>query len=256
MTFYDLSKDERNQLVSKLEMAITADVANNSHVQILKIFSDSDTYIRKTGYIYIGRLYKKNIPFRSKIIEILETLYDNKDEKIRQTVVYSLGEIGKTDIDQILAILEKALFDKDHSVRNAAIGSLKQMGAKNPKPTFKFIGKFITHNDPKVRKEVIHGMELRGRTHPQEILPLLKKLENDQSKLVKDTIIHVIGQISYKKGCLEKVVNELSQWKNKELIDKAVLEIIDVHKRYEKFSAKSFKEAQIYIKENLKNDSR
>ena len=50
------------------------------------------------------------------------------------------------------------------------------------------------------------------------------------------TLVHVIGQISYKKGCLEKVMTDIITWENKDLITDAIAEIIDVHDRYRNFS--------------------
>ncbi len=105
------------------------------------------------------------------------------------------------------------------------IGAMKQMGQKNPEPTFKFARKHLHDDDPQIRREIIHGIELRGRTHPEEVLPLLKELQNEEVKNVRNMIIHVIGQISYKKGCLEKVIENLKSWKNKELVR-------DASKRY------------------------
>ncbi|MDZ4170909.1 MAG: hypothetical protein U1C19_01995 [Methanobacteriaceae archaeon] len=63
-------------------------------------------------------------------------------------------------------------------------------------------------------------------------------------------IIHVIGQISYKEGCLEKVVLELIKWENKKMVKNSLEEIIKVHKRYN-FTYKSEKEAKNYIKSKL-----
>jgi HEAT repeat protein len=73
------------------------------------------------------------------------------------------------------------------------------MGNINPGPTLSFAEKLILHKDPQIRREIVHGIESRGRTHPEDILPLLKKLEYDNSKLIRDTLVHVLGQISYKK---------------------------------------------------------
>ena len=41
---------------------------------------------------------------------------------------------------------------------------------------------------------------------PEEILPLLTEVQSDPDKDVRRMVIHVVGLISYKKGCLEKVV--------------------------------------------------
>jgi HEAT repeat protein len=251
MQFYDLDKDARQKLVKKIENEVLNDIKIGKSDRIKTRAADTDTYIRKTVYQAIGKLYKSDKSLRTKILALLEHLYENDDERIRQTMAYALGEIGKTDADSILGMLEKALHDNHHKVRNAVIGSLKQMGEKNPKPTLAFAEKAIHHNDPKVRREIVHGIELRGRTHPQDVLPLLKKVQHDQSKLVIDTIIHVIGQISYKKGCLAKVVSELRKWDNQELVRKALTEIVEVHENYAKFSAMTATEAEDYIKDNF-----
>jgi len=93
---------------------------------------------------------------------------------------------------------------------------------------------------------------LRGRTHPQDILPLLKELEFDETKRVSDTLIHVIGQIAYKNGCLKTVVEALNDWKNLELVEKALDEIVDVHERYKKFAVLTQQQAIDYIDANYK----
>jgi HEAT repeat protein len=251
MRFYDLDKEARQELVKKIENEVSADIKADKSDRIKIRAADMDTYIRKTVYLAIGKLYKNEKSLRKKILALLERLYESEDERIRQTMAYALGEIGKIDAESILGMLEKALHDEHHKVRNAVIGSLKQMGEKNPKPTLAFAEKAIHHNDPKVRREIVHGIELRGRKYPQDVLPLLKKVQHDKSKLVIDTIIHVIGQISYKKGCLEKVVAELRKWDNQELVRKALVEIVKVHESYAKFSAMTAVEAEDYIRENF-----
>ncbi|MHA1707001.1 MAG: HEAT repeat domain-containing protein [Promethearchaeota archaeon] len=168
-------------------------------------------------------------------------------KKIRQTVVYACGEIGKIDPPEIMDLLERALNEDNKSVRNAVVGSLKRIGEKNPNFIFKIAKKYLHHPDPRIRKQIIHGLELHGRTHPEEILPFLKELQNDKDKNVIKMMIHVLGQISYKKECLEKVVDNLSKWNNKNLVKKAIEEIIKVHDRYQKFSEKNAEEARMYI---------
>ena len=176
---------------------------------ILHYASDSDTYIRKNTYMAVGRIYWANEGLREIILRILDIMLKNSDEKIRQSSVYALGEIGKQDADVILESFEKALKDKHHSVRNAVIGAMKQMGQKNPEPTFEFARIHLHDKDPEIRREIIHGIELRGRTHPEDVLPLLKELQYEKVREVRNMIIHVIGQISYKKGCLEMVIDAL-----------------------------------------------
>jgi hypothetical protein len=147
---------------------------------------------------------------------------------------------------------DKGLFDDHHSVRNAVIGSIKKMSEKNPNPILKWAKKYLHHPDKEIRREICHGIELRGRKYPQDILPLLKELQFDTTARVRNTLVHVLGQIAYKKGCLETVISDLNTWKNKELVSKAIDEIIDVHYRYRNFSILTQKQAIVYIKENYK----
>lgn len=251
MGFYDLGKQKREKLVQKIERDILRALKTRQMEILERYTSDSDTYIRKNAYLILGRLYRDHKDQRTKILETASLLFQSNDEKIRQTSVYVLGEIGKVDGAKAIKLMAEALEDEHHSVRNAVIGALKQMGAKNPELVLDFARRFLHHPDPKIRREVIHGIELRGRTHPEEILPLLKELENDPDRKIRDTVVHVIGQISYKEGCLEKVVSALKTWHNQELVDEATAEILNVHKRYERFSAKPYKEAKQYVEDHL-----
>ncbi len=257
MGFYDLSKTERQKLVNETEYKILeaildlGSLTDNNDIVIPKAIwnysSDKDTYIRKNAYLAIGRIYIAHRDLEEIILQLLDTMLEDDNERVRQTSVYALGEIGKRDASRVIRLFEKALIDKHHSVRNAVIGALKQMGLKNPEPTFKFAKNHLHDDDPKIRRGIIHGIELRGRTHPEEVLPLLEEVQNEKVKTVRDMIIHVIGQISYKEGCLEIVMENLKNWTNKEIVLDASKEIVKVHKRYN-FAAKTPDEAEEYIK--------
>jgi hypothetical protein len=80
---------------------------------------------------------------------------------------------------------------------------------------------------------------------------MLKELQFDKTARVRNTLIHVIGQIAYKKGCLETVIKDLKNWENQELVNEAIEEIIDVHDRYKDFSIKTQAEAIDYIEKNF-----
>jgi vesicle coat complex subunit len=252
MSFYELNKDEREKLVNKIKLDILSDLQSGRNNNIVKYFSDDDTYIRKTAYLAVGRIYFSEPALQNKIIFILHDLLNSNEPKIRQTVINSAGEIGMKDFNCVEHLLDTGLTDEHHSVRNAVIGSLKKMSEKNPKPSLEWAKKYLHHPDKEIRREVCHGIELRGRTHPQDVLPLLKELQNDTESRVKSTLIHVIGQIAYKKGCLEIVINELNTWENKELVEKALDEIINVHERYKNFSSLSRKQAISFIRKNYK----
>ena len=111
--------------------------------------------------------------------------------------------------------------------------------------------KYLHHDDKEIRREICHGIELRGRKFPQDILPLLKELQNDKTARVRNTLVHVLGQIAYKKGCLEIVIADLKNWDNKELVADALEEIIDVHERYKNFAVKTQVEARSYIEKHF-----
>jgi DNA polymerase III alpha subunit (gram-positive type) len=199
----------------------------------------------------IGKIYKSNKELQHKIIHLLDLLFKSDNEKIRQTAINAAGEIGMIDFAVTEHLMEQGLFDVHHSVRNAVIGSIKKMSQKNPKPTLAFAQRFLHHKDKEIRREICHGIELRGRTHPQDILPMLKELQYDTTARVRNTLVHVLGQIAYKKGCLETVVADLKKWENKQLVADAVEEIIDVHDRYKDFSIKTQEEAIQYIEEHF-----
>ncbi|MFL5765076.1 MAG: HEAT repeat domain-containing protein [Bacteroidia bacterium] len=254
MAFYDLPKEERTALALRIHREILSGIRSGNTTSLLLYFSDEDTYIRKNAYLAIGKIYISNPESEKELLAVLRKLSIHGDEKVRQTAVNAGGEIGKYCFDIIEPLMEAGLFDEHHSVRNAVIGSIKKMGEKNPKPVLAFAKRFLHHEDKEIRREICHGIELRGRTHPEDILPLLKELQDDKTERVRSTLIHVLGQIAYKKGCLETVVKELRTWKNRELVKDALEEIIDVHDRYRDFAVKTQEEAIRYIEKNSSAD--
>lgn len=252
MAFYDLSKDERNQLVDVINKDLLNELNTGKHTKTEGYFSDEDTYIRKTAYLAIGRIFFANGGLQEQIIGLLDSLFLKEDFKIRQTVVNAAGEIGKKEFKVVEHFFEKGLFDTHHSVRNAVIGSIKKMGEVNPKPVLAWSEKYLHHPDKEIRREICHGIELRGRKYPRDILPLLKELQWDKTSRVYKTLVHVLGQIAYKKGCLEIVIEDLKGWENKQLVQEAIDEIIDVHARYKDFAVKTQEEAIAYIEKNYR----
>ena len=253
MAFYDLSKPERDKLVVKINQDIKDDLSQQGINQISRYFSDDDTYIRKVAYLAFGKLFYAEPKLQKQVFSTLNALLNSEDELVRQTVINAAGEIGKFHFDKVEHFMNQGLFDAHHRVRNAVIGSIKKMGEKNPVPVLDWAKPYLKHPDKEIRREICHGIELRGRTHPQDILPLLKVLEFDETKRVSDTLVHVLGQIAYKNGCLKTVVAHLNTWKNKSLVRKALDEIVDVHERYKKFAVLSQQEAIAYIDANYKS---
>lgn len=248
MAFYDLPTEERAKMVITIGDHILAELINGKLKRTISYFKDEDTYIRKSAYLSVGRLYSAYKGLQQKIIQVLDKLLLEGDFKIRQTVINAAGEIGKRDFETVQHFFDKGLLDPHYSPRNAVIGSIKKMGEVNPKPVLYWAKKYLHHPDKEIRREICHGIELRGRKFPQEILPLLKELQHDSNARVRNTLVHVLGQVAYKKGCLETVIEHLKTWDNTRLVKDALEEIIDVHDRYRNFSYLTQAQARKYIK--------
>lgn len=249
--FYNISKQERIDIIKNIYATLSDEFATGKPKNMITYFENDDTYIRKNAYLSVGKIYLNNKDLQNSIIKILNTLFLSSNFKMRQTVINAAGEIGKKSFEIVQHFFDKGLFDPHHSPRNAVIGSVKKMGEINPMPVLKWAKKYLHHENKEIRREICHGIELRGRKHPQDILPLLQELQHDTTARVRNTLIHVIGQIAYKKGCLQIVVEHLKKWDNKQLVKDAVEEIIDVHNRYRNFSDLTQEEAIKYIVNNL-----
>jgi hypothetical protein len=236
MSFYSLSPDHRKALSEEIRALLQKDFESSGRSNLIRYFSDGDTYIRKVAYLATGKIYKTNTSLKAKIVSALGELLSSEESSVRQTVINSAGEIGMYEFEAVKDFFETGLFDEHHSVRNAVIGSVKKMGQKNPVPVLRWAEKYLHHPDKEIRREICHGIELRGRSHPEDILPLLKELQFDKTARVRNTLIHVLGQISYKKGCLATVLTHLKQWENQELVESALKEILEVHERYRDFA--------------------
>ena len=250
MAFYDLSKAERANLVIQISKGIEKELLSGNLKKTVQYFENDDTYIRKSAYLSVGRIYFSNTGLQAKIIGTLKLLFVHEDFKIRQTVINAAGEIGKINFETVRYFFDKGLFDVHHSPRNAVIGSIKKMGEVNPLPVLNWAKEYLHHENKEIRREICHGIELRGRKYPQDILPLLKELQFDKTARVRNTLVHVLGQIAYKQNCFETVIANLKTWQNKELVKDALEEIIDVHERYKNFSALTQAQAIAYIKKS------
>jgi len=250
-SFYDLSKQERSDIVTSIHNNIMTGIKTGQLKSVIPYFENDDTYIRKTAYQSIGRIYSAQNDLRTKIINNLSILLASENFKTRQTVINAAGEIGKTGFEPAQHFFDKGLFDKHHSPRNAVIGSIKKMGEVNPLPVLQWAKRYLHHPDKEIRREICHGIELRGRKHPQDILPLLQQLQHDKTARVRNTLVHVIGQIAYKKGCLQTVLAHLKTWENRQLVADALDEIISVHGRYQDFAELTQEQASQYIADHL-----
>jgi hypothetical protein len=250
MAFYDLPKTERILLVAEIHTCIEAELQQGRMENMRTYYSDEDTYIRKTAYLETGKIFYSKPDLQFKIIKTLELLLPDADFKVRQTAVNAAGEIGKKNFNAVRHFFDTGLFDPHHAIRNAVIGSVKKMGEVNPLPVLDWARLYLHHENKEIRREICHGIELRGRRYPQDILPMLQELQNDKTARVRNTLVHVIGQIAYKKGCLQTVISHLKTWDNQQLVADALAEIIDVHERYKNFSVLSQDEARAYIEQH------
>jgi len=95
MGFYDLTKEERKKLVERIREEVEQGVKQRDLNCIRKYASNNDTYIRKNAYLALSRLYSNCKNLRCDILDVLRQLFEDENELVRQTVVYTLGEIGK-----------------------------------------------------------------------------------------------------------------------------------------------------------------
>jgi len=246
--FYYLNDEERQKLKDEISDAVLRSVRQNVPAGALPYFASDDTYIRKAAYQAVGKLYFGQAGLRGQIMDWLGALVGHENENVRQAVVYAAGEIAAKDFAAVETILEKGLCDPHHAVRNAVTGSLKNAGNKNP-AALAFCERHLDSPDPEIRRLVLHGLELRGRAHPREVIGLLRKLQFDKSKRVWDMLIHVLGQISYKKGCFMFVAKALESWENQDVYPAFAKEAVEVHGRYEKFSELTQAQVIGYFKE-------
>lgn len=247
MAFYDLSKEERADRVRHISHELLKELNTGKSQKTIAYAGDEDTYIRKAAYLSLGRIYLAYPDLQAEMLRAIDRLLQRDDFKVRQTAINAAGEIGKSDFRIVQHVFDTGLFDKHHSPRNAVIGSIKKMGEVNPRPVLAWAKTYLHHSNKEIRREICHGIELRGRKYPEDILPMLQELEHDTTARVRNTLVHVIGQIAYKKGCLATVIAHLNTWSNKALVSDALEEIIDVHDRYKDFSVLTQQEAIQYI---------
>lgn len=247
MAFYDLSKEERADMVQHISNELLKELNTGKSQKTIAYAGDEDTYIRKAAYLSLGRIYLAYPDLQAEMLRAIDKLLQHDDFKVRQTAINAAGEIGKSNFKIVQHVFDTGLFDKHHSPRNAVIGSIKKMGEVNPRPVLAWAKTYLHHSNKEIRREICHGIELRGRKYPEDILPMLQELEHDTTARVRNTLVHVIGQIAYKKGCLATVIAHLNTWSNKALVSDALEEIIDVHDRYKDFSVLTQQEAIQYI---------
>jgi len=229
MGFYDLTKLEREQKYKDIQSYILRGLTGDDFSMTISYFDDGDTYIRKAAYLGIGRMFKSELTSKQKILDLLNELIKSDSGRVRQTVINAAGEIAMADFAAAEHLLMQGITDSNHSVRNAVQGSLKKAGEKNPRGIIPFCKKIITNADPEIRRSAAHGLELRGRTHPEDVMPALRLLQFEKHKRVRPMVVHIFGQISYKKGCLEKVTAELLTWEDKALAEECFKEIVKQH---------------------------
>lgn len=250
LSFYDLTKEERKQKTIDIQERIRKAITSKELTDMHALFDHKDTYYRKAAYLAVGRLYRDDLTMLGDILHGLEELFQNESERTRQTVVNSCGEIAMKDFESVKVFFDKGMVDAHHSVKNAVVGSLKKAGDKNPDEILTYCKTNIGSSNPEIRRLACHGLELRGREHPQEVIEILKLLQFEENKRVKDMLIHVLGQINYKKGCFVYVTEQVKNWDNKEIFPLYKEETIEVHGRYEKFSEFTQAEVMSYFEKS------
>ena len=92
MSYYDLSKVERTNVVAEMSALIHSEILSNKHRNIYNYFDDPDTYIRRNAYLIIGKIFYEKTHLQYYIIHLLEVLLKEESHYIRQTVLNTAGE--------------------------------------------------------------------------------------------------------------------------------------------------------------------
>ena len=74
MPFYSLPKNERSDLVATISNNILHELKGTQLKKTLAYSADEDTYIRKSAYLSLGRIYFANKELQSKIIKTLDKI--------------------------------------------------------------------------------------------------------------------------------------------------------------------------------------
>ena len=119
MGFYALDKEERRKRVQEINRLLLNAVQENDPPGFYLLFSDKDTYIRKTAYLAVGKIHRTYPDLQAQMLKILKALLDEKQASIRQTAINAAGEIGLQDFESVEFFFNTGLFDTDPIVRNA-----------------------------------------------------------------------------------------------------------------------------------------
>lgn len=249
MELRKLSKDKKHIHMDKISNEIICGLDSKVYENILTHASNKDNQVRKLVSTVLAGAHRDN-SLKESLSKLFEEMGKSEDEKVRKTLILAAGEIGKRNAEDIFSILESGMNDRNEMVQKTAISVLKVMCEINPVPSLEFVSRLIEHENPAIRKGIVHGLELRGKKCPEDILPILRSVQNEKHKSVVNVIIHVVGRISYKKGSIEKVVEELKTWTNKWLVKKSAQEIISFHKKHTKFANRTPEEITDYLCEN------
>lgn len=57
MAFYDMPKNERDNFVALILHAVDTGIREGSTDRFARYFADEDTYVRKSAYLAVGKVY-------------------------------------------------------------------------------------------------------------------------------------------------------------------------------------------------------
>ena len=174
--FHDLGPTVRQKLGTVMETLVPQVID-----EIAKdLYCNDDP--RRVKAVQILGLLKKN----PKILEILEKLVQDKDEKIRATAVNLLGKfVGPNDHDLIMSLLN----DKDKRVRANTVEALERLGNKRLVP---ILLRFRRDPINRIRGNVLKALYNLGHKNIEE--DLLDMLNNSDN-FMKASGLWVIAQI-------------------------------------------------------------
>lgn len=231
--FKELAKEEQTKMKREITEAIELAIAYDDATRVLAYFDHEDPDIRRAACHAVGRLYRhtrEDRPKREMLLLLLERLYGNLSDRVREVTICACAEIASRNFSVVEPLLVRGMHDRSRTVREAVTHSLRAVSRKNPS-ILRFCEEHIVSPEPEVRGLICLGLILRGKTHPQDVMGLLKKIQHDDHPQVRKALVHTLGQISLEPEGFAYVEEELSSWRNPELYEAFREEALGVQRR-------------------------
>ena len=159
------------------------------YLQVIR--GDSDAKVKQNALYWMGQSGRDG---SEKVFTLLkEIAVDTKqDREIRESAIYSLGQINRSDVANVL--IQIARSDPDRKIRQTALYWIGQSARSDKEAAFQVLKDFALDQkqDREVRESAIYSLkEIKG----EESLDLFIQIaKNDPDERIRSTALYWIGQ--------------------------------------------------------------